>query len=294
MNKIFLSLAVATVALGFTSCDENWDDNPVLKTHEGVVTVDFLNNPVMQDQMIMLTNDNKEGNFHLTCSQPDFGYAAIATYKVQCSLTEDFAKYEEISQSFYDCSQINPVNADVAAAIEKLSGVQTENDLPLPYQKLYMRLRTFISQSPENTQYLSNVVSFKGVSADYLAIWVPGVPVNIFIRGGMNDWGATWGTDNQPGPWQFVTGPSENTWVINNCTILPDQSIKVSTDDWSGINLGGSAGENDASQKIKAGEEYAMTGGDNPGHMRLTEPFTGKVVLRLDAGIYYIIFDPAN
>lgn len=288
-------MAVLGAALGFSSCNETWDDNPVLKTHDGVVTADFLNNPVMQNQTIMITNDNKTGHFHLTCSQPDFGYAAIATYKVQCSLTEDFAQYEEISQNFYDCAEINPVNGDVAAAIEKLSGVQTENDLPLPYQKLYVRLRAFIAQDEANTTYLSNVVSFNAVAADYLAIWVADVPVNLFMRGGMNDWGAQWGEDGQPGPWQFITGTAENTWVLNNVTIQPDQSIKIATDNWEGINLGGPDGEeNENAQKITAGEEYAMNQGGGSGHMRLTAPFTGSVHLRLEAGTYYVIFDPAK
>ncbi len=282
--------AVAVAALGFSSCSETWDDNPVLNTHEGEVKADFLNNPQMQDQVIMLTNDNKDGNFHLTCSQPDFGYAAVGTYRVQCSLTEDFAKFEEISQDFYDCSQINPLNGDVAAVLEKLAGVQTDADLPLPeYKRLYMRLRAFVAQDEANTQFLSNVVSFKGVNANYLAIWVAGVPVNLYMRGGMNEWGATPGSE-----WQFVTGPEENTWVLPNVTILANTSIKVSTDSWGSPNLGGNAGENEASQMINPGEEYAMTQGDNPGHMRMDVDFTGKVVLRLENGIYYITFDPAR
>jgi len=295
MKKISLIFAVAVAALGFSSCDETWDDNPVVKTHEGVVKADFLNKPVMQDQVIMLTQDNREGNFHLTCSQPDFGYAAIATYKVQMSLSEDFETYEELSQAFYDCSEINPINADIAASLEKLSGVKTEGDLPLPYKTLYMRLRAYIAQDEANTQFISNVVSFKGVSADYLAIWVADVPVDLFIRGGMNEWGAELGPDeNTPGPWQFVTGTEENTWVIKNCTIAANTSIKVSTATWGTPNLGGDAGENEASQMINPGEEYAMTGGSNPGHMRMDVNFTGKVTLRLENGIYYITFDPVN
>ena len=50
MKKIFLSVAVCSIALGFSSCSETWDDNPVLKTHEGVKTANFLNYPAMQGQ----------------------------------------------------------------------------------------------------------------------------------------------------------------------------------------------------------------------------------------------------
>lgn len=270
--------AVAVAALGFSSCSETWDDNPVLKTHEGEQKADFLNQPQMQDQVIMLNNDNKEGNFHLTCSQPDFGYAAVANYRVQCSLTEDFAVFEEINQDFYNCAEINPLNADVAAAIEKLSGVQTEADLPLPYQKLYMRLRAYVAQDEEGTQFLSNVVSFKGVAVDYLAIWVSGVPVNIYLRGGfpdVSDWGAV-------PQYQFVTGPEENTWVTNTITIPAGTEFKVADSSWGPLNAGaGSAGAN-----VVPNTPLVIDNGDNPGNLMMTEEFTGIAHLSLVKGVY--------
>mgnify|MGYP001539967366 FL=1 len=69
---------MAAVVLGMSSCSETWDDNPVVKTHEGIQEAAFLNTPVMQDMPIMITEENRDGSFHLTCSQPDFGYAASA------------------------------------------------------------------------------------------------------------------------------------------------------------------------------------------------------------------------
>ena len=270
--------AVAVAALGFSSCSETWDDNPVLKTHEGEEKADFLNQPQMQDQVIMLTNDNKQGTFHLTCSQPDFGYAAVANYRVQCSLTEDFAKYEEIAQDFYNCAEINPLNADVAAAVEKLSGVQTEADLPLPYQKLYMRLRAYVAQDEEGTQFLSNVVSFKGVAVDYLAIWVSGIPVNIYLRGGFPD-ASDWGAVPQ---YQFVTGPEENTWVTGTITIPAGTEFKVADSSWGALNAGaGSAGSN-----VVPNTPLVIDNGDNPGNLTMTEAFTGIAHLSLVKGVY--------
>lgn len=296
MKKISILLAACAALMGFSACNETWDDNPVLNTHEGVKEANFLNDPVMQNMPIMITSANRDGSFHLTCSQPDFGYAAAAAYKVQVSLDAAFGNYKEINQQFADCSEINPLNSDVASIIEELAGVKSESDLPLPYQKVYMRLRAYVPQSEANTVYLSNIVYFDAVAADYLAIWVSDVPVNLFIRGAVNDWGGTdLNTDpNLPGPWQFVTGATENTWILRNVTIPANVSVKVSTANWSGINLGGNAGENDDSQMVKAGEIYQMTGGDNPGHMRLTENFTGDVHLSLEAGQYFILFDPAH
>ena len=286
MKKIFLMFAAVAATLGLASCNETWDDAATLKTHEGTPTIDFLNTPILQEQVLMITEENQNGSIHLTCSQTDYGYAAIATYKVQVSLDDKFdnaENYIEISQDFYDCSQINPTNKDVAAAVEKLSGVRTEEDLPLPYQKVYMRLRSFVSQNPEGTTYYSNVVWFDQISADFLAIWVAEVPIDLYLRGGFNDWGS--------GPeWQFLTADEENTWVCKDVTIDAGVSIKVSTANWAGINLGGNAGENDDSQIVSTNEEYAMTGGDNPGHMRLDKNFHGNVVLSLREGVYYILF----
>lgn len=270
------------VALGFSSCTETWDDNPVLKTHEGVVTADFLNEPVMQDQPIMLTSDNADGTFHLTCSQPDYGYAAVASYQVQCSLTPDFARYEEISQVFYDCAEINPINSDVAAALEYLCDVKTEDDLPLDYHQLYMRVRAYVSQSPDDTQYLSNVVSFKSVSADYLAIWVADVPVNLYLRGGMNDWGA-------PEDDQFKTGAEQDTWVLKNVTIEAGVEFKISTSDWSGANLGA-----DAVSVVTPGESFVLKNDGGSGNLHVEETFTGDIQLSLSKGVYSVILDPAH
>lgn len=274
--------AVAVAALGFSSCSETWDDNPVINTHEGEEKADFLNNPQMQDQVIMLTDDNKDGTFHLTCSQPDFGYAAVATYRVQCSLTADFSKFEEISQDFYDCSQINPLNADVAAALEKLAGVKTEADLPLPYQPLYMRLRAYVAQDEANTQFISNVVSFKGVSADYLAIWVSGVPINMYLRGGFPE-ASDWGAIEQ---YQFVTGPEENTWVTQTITIAAGTEFKVADSSWGSCNWGGPEG---STSGINVDEPFTLNTGNNPGNLKMAEDFTGIAHVKLEKGVYTLI-----
>jgi hypothetical protein len=287
MKKISLLFAVAVAALGFSSCSETWDDNPVVKTHEGTVTAEFLNTPVMHSQPIMITADNSEGNFHLTCSQPDFGYAAVATYKVQMSLTEDFSTYEEISQAFYDCSAIDPMNSDVAAAIEKLSGVKTEADLPLPYQKIYVRLHAYIEQTEDNTTYLSNVVSYDAVAANYLAIWVEGAAVNIYLRGALNGW------DALP-EYQLVTGPEENTWVLNNVTIPGGSEFKIADSSWSSdMNLGSATADGTAN-KVVPNEPYALTCGDSAQNLTIADDFTGKVHLSLVKGVYKLTLDTNN
>lgn len=277
-------MAVAAVALGFSSCKETWEDNPVLKGHEGILTANFLNVPTLKDQPVMISNDNKTGTFHLTCSQPEYGYAAVATYKVQVSLTEDFADFIEINQAFYDCANINPVNSDIAAAIEKLSGVKSEDDLPMDYVKMFVRLHAQIDQSPENTQYISNVVSFEKVAADYLAIWVAGVPTNMYVRGGL-PLAPNW----DPIPeYQFLTGEEENTWVVESIYIPAGVEFKIADSTWGACNWG--LGDT----PLAIGEEYELNTGNNPGNITCPAEFNGKVQLRMEKGNYYLLLDPAT
>lgn len=292
MNAKYILGAFCAMAIGLSSCTETWDDSPVLKTHDGAQTATFLNEPQMKSASVMITQDNKTSNLNLTCSQPDFGYAAAAAYQVQMSLTPEFTDYQEIRQRFYNCAQINPLYSDVASALEYLSDVRSEADLPLPYQKVYVRLKAFVPQDPDNTTFISNVVSYDAISADYLAIWVSGVPVNIWLRGGMNGWG---GGPFVPGSttaaeWQFVTGPDQDTWVYNNVTIAAGEEFKIADDSWSSINLGGPG--DDGPYTIEINKSVALT--DNGKNLVVAENFTGNITLTLSDGNYSVKLTPAE
>lgn len=292
MKKLNILFAAITVALGFSSCSETWEDNPVLNTFDGVKTANFLNEPQMKSAPVMITSGNNTKNLNLTCSQPDFGYAAAAAYQVQLSLTEDFANYQEIRQLFYDCAQINPLYSDVATAVEYLCNVRSEADLPLPYNKVYVRLKAFIPQDPDHTTYLSNVVSYDAISADYLAIWVSDVPVNIWVRGGMNGWnpGSFVPGAETAAQWQFVTGPTQDTWVYKNITIAANEQFKVADDAWGAINLG--APGDDEPVAVEPGKSFECKGGGK--NLTVAADFTGDITLSLNNGVYYLMLTPAN
>ena len=283
-NKFLVLLGLAgMIALG--GCKETKEDSPTLIGHEGVKTANFLNKPAMQDQYLMIDDSNRDGKFLLTCSQPDYGYAAIVTYNVQVSLTEDFSDYREISQAFYNCANITPANSDVAAKMEELAGVESEADLPLDYRPVYMRLRAHIAQSPDNTVYLSNVVVFEHVGVNYLAIWISDLPSGIYKRGGMNGWGA-------PEEWEFVTGPSDNTWVIpSEVTISAGTEFKVADEAWKAINLGGPGG---ATTQVEVNKKFQLTDDSGSGNLIINTDFTGTVQLRLEQGSYYLILADSN
>lgn len=282
MKKIILTFAWIAAVIGLSSCSETWDNNPRLVTHDGVIEDNFLNVPELQDQYVEFSPENQNGSLVLTCSQPNVGYAAVMTYKVQMSLTEDFAKYEEISQAFYDCANINPLNKDLAASLEKLYGVKTEADIPEGYNKVFFRLSAYLEQSASNTQFVSNVVSFNhiGIAPGYLAIWVEGQPSIYYLRGGMNNWEA-------PAEWNFLTGETENTWMIKDVTIAKGTEFKAADAQWAAFNAGNNG------NPIKIGEPYELEVGSNPGNLSMPEDFTGNVQLSLEKGKYYLTFIPA-
>lgn len=292
MKKIISTIAVAAI-IGLTGCTETWDGNPVLKTHEGTPTVDFLNYPEMMNQEILLTSDNALGNFHLTCSQPDYGYAAVAAYKVQCSLTEDFARYEEVPQVFYNCAEINPLNSDIAACIEYLNDVKTEADLPIPAAPLYVRLYCDVEQSPDNTGYYSNVIKYKGVGigGKYLAIWVADLPTDIYLRGPFS--GPNWEAIPD---YNFVTGKKKDTWELRNVTIPADTQFKIADANWGNINCGAGSTESVTAAdfqddaKEQKGHEIPLTNSGNSGNMTMAADFHGTVVFGLKSGNYYVLF----
>lgn len=153
-----------------------------------------------------------------------------------------------------------------------------------------MRLRAFIPQLEKGTEFISNPVSFDAISADYLAIWVSGVPVNLYVRGDMNGWGAEAGPDAEtPGAWQLVTGEAEDSWTIKNITILSTQGFKVADANWGDTNLGaGTEGT------VTPGVPLTLSNAGSSGNLNVKEDFHGDLTVTLSEGIYKILLTPAN
>ena len=288
MKKFILnSLALSTMIIGLSACQELADENPVYVGHDGQIYEAFLNPPAMQTQYITLSEDIKNGTLHLTGRQPDFGYNAIATYRVQVSLNPEFSStafpegnWIEIQQDFYNLGEINPRNHNIASALERLSGVEDESEEEMgkvaKYQTLYVRLRAFISQTPENSQFISNVVQFDHVNATYYAVWKVGVPSGIYLRGGMNDWGA-------PDDYEFYQDVDENTYIMTlPAKLEKGVEFKVADASWGPINYGASSGS------VAIGEAKKLE--YDKGNLNLTEDYEGDVHLTVSEGSYYLLF----
>lgn len=279
---------VAAAAVMFAGCEKSLDDSPVLKTHEGTPKVDFLNEPVMQNQYIDLTPDNQGAVFAMSCSQPvEYGFPTTILYTVQVSDTRDFTKYQSLLTKSTDCAAVNAVNGEVAEAICILKNIDYTN-MPKGYFPIYMRLLAQAASNDRvpvpNTDYVSNVVEFKHVSISYVARWEGGTTVDLYLRG---SWSEGW--DAMPA-YQFKTAEAKDTWITGTIELADGTNFKVSPSTWDGMfnNISFNGGSNDT--PLKPDTNYALKVAGGTGNITLEAPggFKGHAELTLKNGTYIL------
>jgi len=176
MKKISILFACLVAVLSLNSCTD--DPAAVYNAPSEFV----LNTPALAAQYYELTED---GTFDLSWSQPDYGYAAAATYKVQVSLIEEFTDSTsmELSSEYSLCyAQVS--EKEVAEAICKLRGIADEDSYTdEPARAVYFRVRGYIN-GIENSDIVSNVIKLDQVK-EYCAIQSPGY---IYLIGSVGGW----------------------------------------------------------------------------------------------------------
>lgn len=291
MKKISFLFAALATTMAFTSCDESKDEHPVLEPNDGVIVENFLNTPEMSNMSVDLTDENQANTIHMTCSQPSYGYAATVRYNVEVSFDKDFTTpavpgapvSTTLNTAFYDCSEINPTYGELATAMCNLLGIKNDKEIPTGYRDLYARLVANIEIAGgadlyPNTTYQSNVVKMTRANCTYLAIIVPGQPTGLYLRGGMNDWGA-------PAEWEFLTTDVANVSRIDYCEIPEGTEFKAADANWASVNLGDSGAE------FKINEPYELLFDPNPGNLTMPVNFAGSVTLTFKGGKYTILFE---
>lgn len=325
MKKISYILSTLALAFAFVGCSETEDDNPVLNAQpEAGGYQDFLNIPEYANQYLTLTKDTEGGYLNMTCSQPDYGFAAAATYSVEVSFTpfeipsqgeenkgemtrddevpdqdtnqpEDGGEDEEglptsvvLSTTYHDCAAIDVPNSELAGAIVAMLGVDSPDQVPTPYAPLYVRLIAQIyngSNLVPNTTVYSNPITLKGVSLAYVPAVEPNVPSGIYLRGGMNNWGNDAGfADNLK--WQFLTTTEAGVYIVEDAEIPAKTEFKVAAMDWGDPN----AGYNGSDLQINT--PYTMYNGGDSGNIVCPEDFMGDVQLVVKGGNYTITLIP--
>lgn len=294
MKKISLILVALMTVLAFSACNELKDDHPVLSPVKGSPTADFLNNPAGQNLLLLLTQDNKGGYVHMTCSQPEqYGTALSVRYEVEVALNPEFTAASAdvpasilLPTAFYDCAEINPVNDEIAAAMEELMGITSdEADFwPTDPRPLYMRLsanvQTAGGEIVPDTHILSNVVKLDKVSVNYFARVIAGMPTGIFVRGDMNGWGA------EPA-WEFLTTDKVNIYILEGVSIAQGTGFKIADSSWGNINCG-------AKGNLEFNKKYSLENAGSSGNITMPEDFNGNITLYQSGDNFSMMLEPVK
>lgn len=211
----------------FTSCEDDNDSNPIVKTP----TEFHLNTPALAATNIDLTNSSA---IVFTCSQPNYGFPASTMYKVQVSLKEDMTDFVELDQSFPNtvCSVDAAILASTLTTMELNAG-KSEADFPMDV-KVYVRMRAYMTTdtgSPvADTEILSNVICLENVHLNYSLAPVT-TPEHLYVVGGFCGW--DWGNSFEFVP---VYDHPEMYWRM---VWIDEAGVKINTaQEWDGNQKG--------------------------------------------------------
>lgn len=173
-----------------TSCSTDNDSNPSIQSPTSFT----INESPVADQYIQLAADN---NVNLTWSQPDYGYNAFATYKVQVGIVDNGTvtwntkdgepKY--LATPYTVCNA-NISGEEIAEALCEIDGFKYAEDyLDMGYREIALRIYSCINTSMNveipGTGILSdNYVTFRHMAA-YNAVKSPAY---IYLVGNVTDW----------------------------------------------------------------------------------------------------------
>ena len=228
MKKILKSALLIMMGLVmFTSCEDDNDSNPIVKTP----TEFHLNTPALAATNIDLTNSSA---IVFTCSQPNYGFPASTMYKVQVSLKEDMTDFVELDQSFPNtvCSVDAAILASTLTTMELNAG-KSEADFPMDV-KVYVRMRAYMTTdtgSPvADTEILSNVTCLENVHLNYSLAPVT-TPEHLYVVGGFCGW--DWGNSFEFVP---VYDHPEMYWRM---VWIGEAGVKINTaQEWDGNQKG--------------------------------------------------------
>ncbi|MDE6301252.1 MAG: SusE domain-containing protein [Muribaculaceae bacterium] len=184
MKKFIYLMAGMALAVGGTGCADT--QKPVFQEP----TTFTVNAPAFQDEFLATTGDmESKETFVLTCSQPDYGFAAKANYNAQVSLTGEFKDEvrdendEVVSPATYATIQNQDVNNaamslrtyDLAVAMCTLLNINSEesweaylaNGGKLEGFKVYMRATCEIAGVAGSFIASDNTVSYNNVGLSY-------------------------------------------------------------------------------------------------------------------------------
>lgn len=176
---------MAGAALGFTACED--DKEPIY--HDPTEFV--LNTPALAEQYYEL---RKGGTVELTCSQPDYGYAAETNYSVEVALNDRFVADSTFTVKGKPATSatITLQDADLNQPLLKLLDIKSFGDFPVDGVEpvtLYMRAHASLknvesSAITSNTIVLKHVIPYNPYSPTGRTIYFIGSPQKWDINNG--------------------------------------------------------------------------------------------------------------
>lgn len=180
MKKYNIFLLLVLVLGILTACSDDRDSNPTLQVPSSFV----LNTPAYASATYDLRNTE---TIELTTTQPDYGFTAATTYRVQVSdqnTFEDENSYITLSGT-YTSARIEVPAQEVAMAMMTLLDVSSEEDVPQDPVPLYFRLHASINSGMYPVY--SNSIELPKVLG-YFALSEISLPENMFLIGSITDW----------------------------------------------------------------------------------------------------------
>lgn len=164
--------ALALLSIPFmASCEKDDDDNPTLQEPTEFV----LNTPAIA--LGGNTYDLSHANtFHLTCSQPNYGFPVSTVYNVQVSFDKDFSSYDSLATTFQTASMDVKASELNDKIVEMYQDANHGEDPSGKQLSVYLRLRAHIFNSDKGAIY-SNIVSVPKVEVSYVA----SLPTAVYI-----------------------------------------------------------------------------------------------------------------
>lgn len=202
-------------ALIFTSCDSDRDSNPTFQTPTEFV----LNTPRYVNGVYDLKEDS---TILLTCSQPNYGFAASVKYAVEVSVSSSFA--DSVSTTLattYTTARMDVSTTEIAKAIVPLMGITKEEDFPTTAFPLYFRLKATVPGAPSGDTILSNIIELPQVKS-YFALPPMTLPTEFYAIGTFCNWDWTQAVTMTP-----VNGNAGKFWAMLWCG--KDQGMKFNT-----------------------------------------------------------------
>lgn len=175
LNYILFGFVLGMLAL--TSCESDRESNPTLQTPTEFV----LNTPAYVDGVYDLSSAN---SVLLTCSQPNYGFAAGTTYAVEVATDANFAKSAVLPTTFTSARMEVPAK-EIAVAIVPLLGIDYAENFPTGTFPLYFRLKASIPNTTADYNIVSNAVTLPKVKS-YFALEPLVLPDNLYMVGDFN------------------------------------------------------------------------------------------------------------